>query len=88
MTKTTDTKFLKELINIERISISACKKLEDSLISEISQLATIKRLGLSKMGDISGISSLINLKNLERLNITENTKIVDGKISFYATWKS
>lgn len=82
LTRTTDTKFLKELINIERISISACKKLEDSLISEISQLATIKRLCLSKMGDISGISSLINLKNLERLNITENTKIVDGKISF------
>lgn len=34
------------------------------------------------MGDISGVSSLINLKNLERLYITENTKIVDGKISF------
>ncbi len=77
-----EASFLSELKNIEEISLSLCKRLSPSIIDNINNLLSLKRLSLSKMGDIPSLVKINNLVNLNKLFITENTKITDGRIRF------
>lgn len=88
LSKASETIFLDGLKNIEEVSVSLCKKMAMSIIEDVSKLSSLKKLALSKMGDISSATKISNLVNLERLFITENTKITDGKIRFLLDMKA
>lgn len=59
-----------------------------SIIEDVSKLPSIKKISFSKMGDIPSVAKISNLVKLERLFITENTKIIDGKIRFLLDMKA
>ncbi|EER9479009.1 hypothetical protein FZQ12_004699, partial [Escherichia coli] len=88
LSKASDTAFLYGLKSIEEMSLSLCKKMAMSIIEDVSKLPSIRKISFSKMGDIPSVTKISNLVKLERLFITENTKITDGKIRFLLDMKA
>lgn len=66
------------LINLEKIIISNCRKLENYW-DEILKLKKIKWIGLSKLRDIISLGDMKNFNHLKHLAIIEGIKILDGE---------
>ena len=63
------------------IEICSCKKI-DNLIATLAKKNNLEKLTLWNQGNLDSIIPLSKLKHLTTLNIWEQTKIIDGKISF------
>lgn len=63
---------------LERIEITSCKKIESYEV--LSKLTKLKKLILTKCGDIPSLSFMKNMKQLEFFSFVE-TNILDGDLS-------
>ena len=73
----TNIEGISNLINLEKIIISSCRKLENYW-DEILKLKKIKWIGLSKLRDITSLGDMKNFNHLKHLAIIEGIKILDG----------
>lgn len=73
-----DSCWIKDLLNLEILTIHSCKNISDNIIENVCELVNLKRLFFSKMGEIPTILPIQNLKKIESIGFIENTKIKDG----------
>jgi hypothetical protein len=75
-----DSLWLKELKNLEDLSLDSCKKMSHAILDNISGLYNLKKLFFSKAGNIPTLKPIESLGNLEIVGFIENSKIVDGDL--------
>lgn len=64
---------------IEKLEFDSCKKIKQ--IDFLSGCTGLQELSLANCGDIDSLAPIQHLKNLERLWMHEDTKILDGDLS-------
>ena len=79
--KIEDINFILDMPTLIDIEICSCKKI-DNLIATLAQKNNLEKLTLWNQGNLDSIIPLSKLEHLTTLNIWEQTKIIDGKISF------
>ena len=79
--KIEDINFILDMPTLTDIEICSCKKI-DNLIATLAQKNNLEKLTLWNQGNLDSIIPLSKLEHLTTLNIWEQTKIIDGKISF------
>ena len=76
-----DSGWLEELIYLEELNISSCKRISTTILKNVGELRDLKRLYFSKMGEIPTITYISKLKQIEVIGFIEETKIVDGNLN-------
>ena len=79
--KIEDINFILDMPTLTDIEICSCKKI-DNLIATLAQKNNLEKLTFWNQGNLDSIILLSKLEHLTTLNIWEQTKIIDGKISF------
>ena len=79
--KIEDINFILDMPTLTDIEICSCKKI-DNLIATLAPKNNLEKLTLWNQGNLDSIIPLSKLEHLTTLNIWEQTKIIDGKISF------
>lgn len=85
-TKLENIKAIQSCKSIESIHIESCKKIPN--ISPIKSQIELKHLSLNNCGDIESLTPIALLNNLETLSFTEDTKIIDGNLTFISNLKN
>jgi len=73
--------FILDMPTLTDIEICSCKKI-DNLIATLAQKNNLEKLTLWNQENVDSIIPLSKLEHLTTLDIWEQTKIIDGKISF------
>jgi len=82
-TKLASIEGLEALLLLERIEFSSCKRIER--IDAVKALARLREIRLLNMGKIESLRPLESCKNLEILDFSDETNIVDGNINLAIT---
>lgn len=66
---------------LENIEIESCKNISE--ITPIKNNTNLKRISINNCGEIKSLIDLKGLKELEEIIFVDNTKILDGNLSFF-----
>jgi len=67
--------------NIVTLEIESCKGIFD--IDPVSSNKQLKRISINNCGEINSLIALKGLRNLEEIIFVDNTKILDGDLTFF-----